>query len=216
MLAPTIRLSRLCLQLSSFRHLSLLPFAVAKNLFFALGQSLLLMLVQEKDANLSPVPPTQENLSSKRLSQTTKRDRSSQAENVDGKSSDRQLVLVIDDDKKFAASLGSMLEECGYDVLMAHDGNTGLAIAIARRPDLILLDVRMPKRSGFLVLEYLATQTDLARPTIFLCDCHGNRHEHYAKLLGADLYVRKPVSGDQLANMVESLLPQREQPAGVQ
>jgi len=125
------------------------------------------------------------------------------------------VVLVIDDDRKFAESLSGTLVGCGYDVLIAHDGNTGLAFAIARRPDLIIVDVRMPRRSGFLVLEYLGTKTDLICPVIFLCDCHGNRHESYAKLLGANSYVRKPVSGSELVKLVESLLPQREQVAEV-
>jgi DNA-binding response OmpR family regulator len=145
--------------------------------------------------------------SANRASLTSRNSRSEGA----GESSDRQFVLIIDDDKKFAASVGGTLERSGYDVSLGHDGNTGLAIAVARQPDLIVLDIRMPKRGGFLVLEYLRTQTDLNCPTIFLCDCHGNRHEKYAELLGASLYVRKPVSGSQLANMVESLLPLRGQ-----
>lgn len=135
------------------------------------------------------------------------------ATNPRSETPEKHLVLVIDDDKKFSESVATTLEDVGYDALVAHDGNVGIAAAIAREPDMIILDSRMPKRSGFLVLEYLRTHTSLVCPTIFLCDCVGERHEAYARLLGADLYVPKPVNGNQLVKMVNVLL-QQHSPAG--
>ena len=153
--------------------------------------------------------PTNGSSPAKRLSVATKKDRADRASG-DNSTSDNQLVLIVDDDKKFAETLGETVADQGYDVLVANDGNTGLAYAIARQPDLILLDVRMPRRSGFLVLEYLRTKTDLDCPVIFMCDCHGSRHENYATLLGADLYVRKPVNGGELSEMVNGMLRKQE------
>src|SRR5579863_2109245 len=66
-----------------------------------------------------------------------------------------QRVLVVDDDRNFVEATRTMLEEHGYDVVTAHDGNEGLRRAECESPDLIVLDVMMPRRSGFGVLEHI-------------------------------------------------------------
>lgn len=118
----------------------------------------------------------------------------------------RPLVLIIDGDEDFAESIKCTLKEHGCNVQVTHDGNTGIASAIARRPDLILLNAQLPKRSGFLVLEYIWTQTNVDCPVIFLGNGLGKRHEKYAKILGVSLYVSKPVSSSELADMVYCVL----------
>mgnify|MGYP003343959026 FL=1 len=64
-------------------------------------------------------------------------------------------VLLVDDDTEIIESMRAVLESRGYEVLVARDGNQGLAMAEAENPDLVVLDMMMPKRSGFLVLEKL-------------------------------------------------------------
>ena len=64
-------------------------------------------------------------------------------------------VLLVDDDHEIIESLRYALSSKGYDVLVARDGNQGLAMAEREDPDLVILDMMMPKRSGFLVLEKL-------------------------------------------------------------
>ncbi|MFN7706918.1 MAG: response regulator transcription factor, partial [bacterium] len=64
-------------------------------------------------------------------------------------------VLIVDDDFEIIEAVRYALEEQGYEVLVARDGNQGLAMAEQVQPDLMLLDMMMPKRSGFLVLESL-------------------------------------------------------------
>ncbi|NIP85366.1 MAG: response regulator, partial [Planctomycetales bacterium] len=62
-------------------------------------------------------------------------------------------ILLVDDDPEIIESLRFTLEAKGYEILIARDGNQGLAMAEREDPDLVILDMMMPKRSGFLVLE---------------------------------------------------------------
>jgi DNA-binding response OmpR family regulator len=68
---------------------------------------------------------------------------------------DKKRILIVDDDPEISESTRLALEALGYEVEVARDGSTGLALAERRRPDLMILDMMMPKRSGFLVLETL-------------------------------------------------------------
>ena len=68
---------------------------------------------------------------------------------------DKKRILIVDDDPEISESTRLALEALGYEVEVARDGATGLALAERRRPDLMILDMMMPKRSGFLVLETL-------------------------------------------------------------
>ena len=67
----------------------------------------------------------------------------------------RKRILLVDDDREIIESMRIALEAEGYDVILARDGNQGLAMAERENPDLLILDMMMPKRSGFLVLEKL-------------------------------------------------------------
>src|SRR3954463_16441318 len=64
-------------------------------------------------------------------------------------------VLLVDDDHEIVESVRYALEANGFEVLIARDGNQGLSMAEREDPDLVILDMMMPKRSGFLVLEKL-------------------------------------------------------------
>ena len=67
----------------------------------------------------------------------------------------QKRILLVDDDAEIIESLRLALESHGYTVLVARDGNQGLALTERENPDLVILDMMMPKRSGFLVLEKL-------------------------------------------------------------
>ncbi|MCL4193663.1 MAG: response regulator, partial [Thermoguttaceae bacterium] len=71
------------------------------------------------------------------------------------KKAERQTkrILLVDDDTEIVESMKLALEASGYQILVARDGNQGLAMAEREDPDLVILDMMMPKRSGFLVLE---------------------------------------------------------------
>ena len=115
-------------------------------------------------------------------------------------------VLIVDDDPDIIASIRFALKSKNVDVLIARDGNQGLAMAEKEEPDLVILDMMMPKRSGFLVLEQLR-QTSL-RPMRFIMITanEGNRHKQYAETLGVDDYIQKPFPMDRLLGSVERLL----------
>jgi len=115
-------------------------------------------------------------------------------------------VLIVDDDYEIIDSIRYALEGEGYTVVIARDGNQGLALAERDNPDLMILDMMMPKRSGFLVLEKLRRVRETPLPVIMITGNEGSRHKAYAELLGVSDYIRKPFAMDRLLQAVEKLL----------
>jgi len=115
-------------------------------------------------------------------------------------------ILVVDDDPEIIQSLRVALESKGYEVLYARDGNQGLAMAEREDPDLLILDMMMPKRSGFLVLEKLRRSRPVPLRIIMVTANEGSRHKAYAEMLGVDDYIRKPFAMDRLIDSVQRLL----------
>lgn len=122
--------------------------------------------------------------------------------NIDRKKS----VLVVDDDSAISESIQLTLEAFGYEVETASDGAAGLALAERRQPDLMILDMMMPKRSGFLVAETLRQVDKFPTRIIMITANEGNRHKEYAEKLGVDAYIRKPFPMDELLKTVERVL----------
>jgi DNA-binding response OmpR family regulator len=122
-----------------------------------------------------------------------------------GKGSDKRILLV-DDDAEIVESLRLALESNGYTVLIARDGNQGLALTERENPDLVILDMMMPKRSGFLVLEKMRRTRESPLRVIMITANEGSRHKAYAEMLGVDDYIRKPFPMDRLIESVNRLL----------
>jgi DNA-binding response OmpR family regulator len=120
--------------------------------------------------------------------------------------SEGKRILLVDDDAEIIESLRLALEAQSYEVLVARDGNQGLALIERENPDLIILDMMMPKRSGFLVLERLKRLGEKKHRIIMITANEGNRHKAYAEMLGVDDYVRKPFPMDRLIQSVQRLL----------
>lgn len=118
---------------------------------------------------------------------------------------DAKRVLLVDDDAEIIESLRLALEANGFEVLIARDGNQGLALTERESPDLVILDMMMPKRSGFLVLERLRRSQEDSPPVIMITANEGNRHKAYAEMLGVDDYLRKPFPMDRLIDSVKRL-----------
>jgi DNA-binding response OmpR family regulator len=114
-------------------------------------------------------------------------------------------ILVVDDDAEIIDTVQFALKQKGYEVLIARDGNQGLAMAEKDQPDLVVLDMMMPKRSGFLVLEKLKTLGTEVK-VIMITANEGSRHKAYAEMLGVHDYLRKPFAMDKLLECVERLL----------
>jgi len=117
-------------------------------------------------------------------------------------------ILLVDDDREIIESMRFALETKGYEVLVARDGNQGLAMAEREDPDLVILDMMMPKRSGFLVLEKLRRTRPVPLRVIMITANEGSRHKAYAEMLGVDDYIRKPFAMDKLIESVGRLLSQ--------
>jgi DNA-binding response OmpR family regulator len=115
-------------------------------------------------------------------------------------------ILLVDDDYEIIESLRYTLEAKGYKVFVARDGNQGLALAEREDPDLVILDMMMPKRSGFLVLEKLRRSRPVPVRVIMITANEGSRHKAYAEMLGVDDYIRKPFGMDRLVDSVARLL----------
>ena len=101
-------------------------------------------------------------------------------------------ILIVDDDPSIIRTMSDALRPEGFEVVSAPDGNQGLACIEFFKPDLVILDLMMPKRSGLLVLEGMR-EIDQYIPAIMVTGNDGNRHRHYAEILGVDAYLTKPI-----------------------
>ena len=118
----------------------------------------------------------------------------------------QRTILLVDDDHEIIESMRTVLENKGYRILVARDGNAGLTVAERENPDLIVLDMMMPKKSGFLVLEKLKGRPGGLIPTIMITGNEGSRHRAYAEMLGVRDYIRKPFAMEKLVRAIERVL----------
>jgi DNA-binding response OmpR family regulator len=123
-----------------------------------------------------------------------------------GSARSQKRILLVDDDREIIESMRIALQASGYEVLVARDGNQGLAMAEREDPDLVILDMMMPKRSGFLVLEKLRRTRPVPMRIIMVTANEGSRHKAYAETLGVDDYIRKPFAMDRLLDSIGRLL----------
>src|SRR5580700_8110205 len=115
---------------------------------------------------------------------------------------DTKTILIVDDDTELSDGLRSVLERQGYRVLQARDGQQGKQLIYHQRPDLVILDMMMPKMGGYPVLEHFRGKTD-APPIIMITANEGSRHKAYAEYLGVIDYIRKPFAMERLLEAVE-------------
>jgi DNA-binding response OmpR family regulator len=129
-----------------------------------------------------------------------------EAQTTDKKKATGNRILLVDDDREIIEAMRIALANKGYEIIVARDGNQGLALAEREDPDLVILDMMMPKRSGFLVLEKLRRSRPVPMRIIMITANEGSRHKAYAEMLGVDDYIRKPFGMDRLIESVERLL----------
>ncbi|MEY6433282.1 response regulator [Thioalkalicoccus limnaeus] len=116
-------------------------------------------------------------------------------------------ILIIDDEPSIVISLEFLMTREGYQVQVARDGEAGLAAIRQDRPDLIVLDVMMPKLDGFAVLEAIRADPALAETRVLMLTAKGREAEQRKGLdLGADAYMPKPFSTRDLVDKVRELL----------
>lgn len=117
-------------------------------------------------------------------------------------------ILLVDDDHDILSSMQAAFEPTGAEIQSASNGNRAVEVAEKSNPDLIVLDMMLPGRSGFLVLEKLkAKKPRNAKPfVIMITGNQGARHKMYAESLGVSDYFLKPVRMDKLISTAEKLL----------
>jgi len=121
-----------------------------------------------------------------------------------------ETILVVDDEAVNRELLKAILEEAGYEVALARDGATALALATAVPPDLILLDLRMPGLSGLEVCEQLKRDPATQAVPVIMVTAHGEvTHKEAALTRGADDFVTKPVNAGDLRARVSAMLKVR-------
>jgi DNA-binding response OmpR family regulator len=116
-------------------------------------------------------------------------------------------ILIVDDEPNIVLSLEFLMKKAGFEVAVAGDGEEALAQVAKLNPDLVLLDVMMPKKSGYEVCEALRADPARAGMKIVMLTAKG-RDTEVAKgmALGADAYVTKPFSTKDLVAQVAELL----------
>ena len=116
-----------------------------------------------------------------------------------------KTILVVDDDRELNDGVRAVLERQGYRVLQASNGVQARQAVYDRRPDLVILDMMMPRMGGFPVLEHFKDRAD-APPIIMVTANEGSRHKAYAEYLGVVDYIRKPFGMDELLEAVDRAL----------
>ena len=116
-------------------------------------------------------------------------------------------ILIVDDERDIVKALMIRLQGAGYEVVPAFDGAQGVFMAHKEKPDLIILDIRMPAGDGFSVAQRLkrSTQT-LTIPVIFLTGSPEKNAEEKAMALGARFYIKKPYDAEELLDAVKRAL----------
>jgi DNA-binding response OmpR family regulator len=121
---------------------------------------------------------------------------------------DGKRVLLVDDDNDILTSIEAAFETTGATIETASNGNKAVELAEKSNPDLVILDMMLPGRSGFLVLERLKAKKPRNSPphVIMITGNQGARHKMYAESLGVSEYFNKPVKLDKLVATAERLL----------
>lgn len=118
-----------------------------------------------------------------------------------------QRILVVDDDKSIVKVLTAYLEQSGYQVLTAYDGEMALYMLRRERPDLVILDLMMPRRDGYEITNLVRNDKSLSATPIIMLTAHVEDSDKIVGLeLGADDYITKPFNAREVVARVKSLL----------
>ena len=124
-------------------------------------------------------------------------------------------ILIVDDEPNILLSLQFLMKKAGYDVRTATDGEEALAEIARAKPDLVLLDVMMPKFDGFTVCQRIRATPEWRDMRIIMLTARGRDIEREKGLaLGADDYITKPFSTNDAIDRVAALLGKSGPPSG--
>ncbi|MFP4647977.1 MAG: response regulator transcription factor [Halorhodospira sp.] len=118
-----------------------------------------------------------------------------------------QEILIVDDETNIVLSLEFLMKQAGYRVRTAEDGEQALQALEEQLPDLVLLDVMMPRKDGFEVCQQIRQNPDWADLPVIMLTAKGRDVEREKGLaMGADDYITKPFSTQEVVETVQSIL----------
>ncbi len=124
---------------------------------------------------------------------------------------ENRTILIIEDEKDFANALHHLLKAHSYRIEMAHDGMEGLQKAREGSPDLIILDIMLPKINGYKIARLLKFDNKYSHiPIIMLTARSEEKDRETGFETGADLYMTKPLDNEELLGNIEQLLTNDE------
>lgn len=116
-------------------------------------------------------------------------------------------ILVVDDEPFIMRSLTFVLQREGFEVLQAHDGEEAIEVLRREKPDLVFLDVMMPKKNGYQVLEDIRATDDLAGCRVIMLTAKGQDSDRERGIeLGVDDYMTKPFSPMKIVERARAIL----------
>jgi two-component system alkaline phosphatase synthesis response regulator PhoP len=120
----------------------------------------------------------------------------------------KRRVVIIEDEPNIVLSLEFLLQREGYETASATDADTGLALVRQMRPDVVLLDIMMPKRNGYELCQTIKADPELRSIAIIMVSARGQEVEVLKGLeLGASAYVTKPFGNAEILEAVRAVLP---------
>jgi DNA-binding response OmpR family regulator len=126
----------------------------------------------------------------------------------------KKKILIVDDERDILKALMIRLQGAGYEVVTAFDGAQGIFMAHKEKPDLIILDIRMPAGDGFSVAEKLKhSSSTFSIPIIFLTGSPEKDSEEKAMALGARFYIKKPYDPEELLDAIKRGLKKDSDPS---
>jgi len=120
---------------------------------------------------------------------------------------DKVKVLVVDDEELLVEMMRLRLEANGYEVIAAYDGKQGLDLARKEKPNIIILDIMLPKMDGYKVCRMLKFDAEYKDIPIILSTARGqDSDKDLGKEVGANAYITKPFEPEELLSIIEKLL----------
>ena len=118
-----------------------------------------------------------------------------------------QSILVVEDEPHIVDLLSFLMKQAGYSVQVARDGDTAVRMFENRQPDLVLLDVMLPRQDGYQVCRAIRANPEWAGTKIIMLSAKGREFDRRKGIeLGADDYVTKPFSNREILTRVDKLL----------